>query len=588
MTEGVPVVGGQRTHHRATLRSRSLPDPRRTAAAAVVVVVVVLALVGCTRSAGSAPGTASASGDGGPNAGSSSPWTAGTPTSSAPAAAWQRVANYIGPNDSRRTALLRLYPLQRFEGHLLATIDLTPQGETAQGVDYFCITSSVCKNLGGVDLIDTQRLIRNGPLRESAATDADVVSSKPNIFDLSTGTTYRYGAFFPDPGGSSTTVNLQYGGVAVDVPIVDGGPTAPGLVTAEDGSVADTPPAPGGPDGTQLVLFPVREPATDAVADPHDLLAKVVGGTVNEGSGRKSDVVSIDADLLFAFDSAKLSARSSVLIAQAASILAAKADPAKPVTVVGYTDSKGTDDYNARLSTARAVTAASALAASEKLGGRTLTPSGRGAKDPVAPNTSGPGVDNPEGRALNRRVEIHYSPKPDPAPAVATPVVPSTGSSTGSAGGAGASATAAAGTASETEEAPAATLPTRGRVGGQPQSFSAAVYPVRRIGALTLVQVDVTPVGTAAAGSDYFSSQGRASHDIGSFALSDPATRRVYVPASDVDDPGLLTATLVKSGMNADRPYRLVFFTAAIPTGLSSIDVRLGPLGTAKAMPVVG
>jgi outer membrane protein OmpA-like peptidoglycan-associated protein len=507
-----------------------------------------------------------------------------------PAAAWQRVANYIGPNGNRRTALLRLYPLQRIDGHLLATIDLAPQGETAQGVDYFCTTSSACKDLGGVNLIDTQRLIRNGPLRESAATDADVVSSKPNVFDLAVGTTFRYGAFFPDPGGSSTTVNLQYGGVAVDVPIVDGGPTAPGLVTAEDGSVADTPPAPGGPDGTQLVLFPVRRPAAGAVADPHDLLAKVVGGTVNEGGGGRSDVVSINADLLFAFDSARLSTRAAALIAQAAGILAAKADPAKPVTVVGYTDAKGTDDYNARLSTARAVTAASALAASGKLGNRTLTPSGRGASDPVAPNTSGPGVDNPEGRALNRRVEIRYSPKVTAAPAAASPGSPTgagtpgttplpgtTPSSPGSGSGSG------SGTTGET---PVATLPVRTNVAGQPQSFGAVVYPVRRVGALTLVQADVTPVGTQAAGSDYFSSQGRASHDVGSFSLADPATRRVYVPASDVDDPSRLTATLIKSGMNADRPYRLTFFTAAIPAGLSSIDVRLGPLGTAKAVPV--
>jgi outer membrane protein OmpA-like peptidoglycan-associated protein len=503
-----------------------------------------------------------------------------------PAPAWQRVANYIGPNDGIRTALLRLYPLQRIDGHLLATIDLAPRDATAQGVDYFCTTSAVCKDLGGVNLIDTQRLTRNGPLLESTAADAGVVSSKPNVFDLPVGTTFRYGAFFPDPGGSSTTVNLQYGGVAVDVPIVDSGPVAPGLVVAEDGSVADTPPAPGGPDGTQLVIFPVRKPAAGSVADPHDLLAKVVGGTVNEGTGRKNDVVSINADLLFAFDSARLSARAAALVAQAAGILAAKADPAKPVTVVGYTDSKGTDDYNARLSSARAVTAASALATSGKLGGRTLTPSGRGAKDPVAPNTSGPGVDNPEGRALNRRVEIHYRPKAAAGPAATSPAA---ATATGTAGTA--AAVPATGTTSADGpivDTPAATLPLRTNVAGQPQSFSAVVYPVRRIGALTLVQADVTPVGTVAAGSDYFSSQGRASHDVGSFALADPATHRVYVPASDVDDPTRLTATLIKSGMNADRPYRLTFFTASVPAGLTSIDVRLGPLGTAKSVPVTG
>ena len=35
-----------------------------------------------------------------------------------------------------------------------------------------------------------------------------------------------------------------------------------------------------------------------------------------------------------------------------------------------------------------------------------LTAEGRGAGEPVAPNTNPDGTDNPEGRQLNRRVEI--------------------------------------------------------------------------------------------------------------------------------------------------------------------------------------
>jgi outer membrane protein OmpA-like peptidoglycan-associated protein len=35
-----------------------------------------------------------------------------------------------------------------------------------------------------------------------------------------------------------------------------------------------------------------------------------------------------------------------------------------------------------------------------------LTTVGRGEKDPVAPNTTPDGKDNPEGRAMNRRAEL--------------------------------------------------------------------------------------------------------------------------------------------------------------------------------------
>jgi outer membrane protein OmpA-like peptidoglycan-associated protein len=556
---------------------------------AAVSAVALLALAGCTGSGpsagGGSPSTTGASGSWSAGGG----WSAGQPTSAAPSPAWQRTAHYAEPNHTERTVLLKLYPLQRIDGRILLTIDLVPQGTSTEvdGLDYFCYTSIACKNLGGISLVDTARLVRYRALRASSSSDTDdVETSRPNKFQLQPGTTYRYGAFFPDPGGTSTTVDLQYGGVATNVPIMDGGLTAPGLVTDAAGSVDDVTPEPV-PSGTappQLVIFPVRRPGSTAVARPNELVANVVGGTVNEGQG---GIVSVNADVLFAFDSARLTPRAKSLIAQAAQILTAKADPAKPVAVVGYTDSVGTDAYNAQLSSGRARAVVTALSATGTVAGFTLTPSGRGAKDPVAPNTLGSGVDNPAGRALNRRVEIHYTPKPAGIAATAAGGATPGGS------------TAAPGTGSEAPQppstsvgdaapGPAVTLPVHQKVAGYQQAFSAVVYPVQRLGNLSLVQVEVTPVGSDAFASDYFSSQGRASHDVGAMNLRDPATGRVYVPARNADDPTLLMGTWVMNWMNADRAFRLSFFTAALPPQLSTVTVHVGQVGDAAGVPVTG
>ncbi len=69
----------------------------------------------------------------------------------------------------------------------------------------------------------------------------------------------------------------------------------------------------------------------------------------------------------------------------------------KQVYVAGYTDSVGPETYNKNLSERRAQTVADYLA---KHGVRNITVKGMGEANPVGDN------DTPEGRALNRRVEV--------------------------------------------------------------------------------------------------------------------------------------------------------------------------------------
>ena len=76
------------------------------------------------------------------------------------------------------------------------------------------------------------------------------------------------------------------------------------------------------------------------------------------------------------------------------------------VIIRGYTDSKGTDGYNNRLSLRRAEAVRDKLVEFGLEPGRILKTEGMGEKNPVAPNVSSDGSDNPAGRALNRRIEL--------------------------------------------------------------------------------------------------------------------------------------------------------------------------------------
>ena len=73
------------------------------------------------------------------------------------------------------------------------------------------------------------------------------------------------------------------------------------------------------------------------------------------------------------------------------------------VDVVGHTDSTGSEEYNQRLSVARASSVARYLESQKVLPQRVQT-TGMGQTSPIATN------DTPEGRALNRRVEIRLTP----------------------------------------------------------------------------------------------------------------------------------------------------------------------------------
>jgi outer membrane protein OmpA-like peptidoglycan-associated protein len=151
--------------------------------------------------------------------------------------------------------------------------------------------------------------------------------------------------------------------------------------------------------------------SNDLVFKVSDLVLRIedMGGKIQSLEVKESPVeVRIDmaADVLFDFDKAEILTKAQQTLAQAAQIIRERAKGV--VRVEGYTDAKGSDSYNQKLSERRAVSVKTWFANKEHLRDVQFSTQGFGAKNPVAPNTKPDGSDDPEGRQKNRRVEIIF------------------------------------------------------------------------------------------------------------------------------------------------------------------------------------
>jgi outer membrane protein OmpA-like peptidoglycan-associated protein len=130
-------------------------------------------------------------------------------------------------------------------------------------------------------------------------------------------------------------------------------------------------------------------------------LRNSLGGNVTVTNMGSYLVVNLPQDLLFSVDSASLRPDLQAdLRAVAASL---NRFPDSTVEVLGHTDNSGTAAYNQDLSQRRASTVASSLIGNGVPSSR-VRAIGRGEDQPIASNLT------PDGRALNRRVEIIIRP----------------------------------------------------------------------------------------------------------------------------------------------------------------------------------
>ena len=115
-------------------------------------------------------------------------------------------------------------------------------------------------------------------------------------------------------------------------------------------------------------------------------------------------VIDLPGDVLFDFDKYDIRRDAEETLRKVATLIYNSGDA--PIAVNGHTDSKGGDDYNQTLSENRAKAVKDFLTRKLSVPGTRLTAEGFGESQPIAPNTTDSGQDNPSGRQLNRRVEI--------------------------------------------------------------------------------------------------------------------------------------------------------------------------------------
>ena len=117
-----------------------------------------------------------------------------------------------------------------------------------------------------------------------------------------------------------------------------------------------------------------------------------------------SIIINLKNDVLFDFDKWDIKPEAGVILAKVAVIIKKKGKGV--VLVEGHTDSKGSLEYNQKLSERRAEAVKAWLVNKYGLNPERFVVKGWGETRPIAPNTNEDGSDNPAGRALNRRVTI--------------------------------------------------------------------------------------------------------------------------------------------------------------------------------------
>ncbi|MDP2215017.1 OmpA family protein [Phenylobacterium sp.] len=185
--------------------------------------------------------------------------------------------------------------------------------------------------------------------------------------------------------------------------------TACGAPPEQRQDVADAPPPDPAIAAPPVAAAPAASPLGSGAG-----LAGSVGGLTGAVTAFKVQetatafIVELAADVLFDFDSADLSPQAPEQLRRAAALVA----PGQTaIQVIGHTDSVGEADYNLALSLRRARAVADWLSQAGGVPSSRLAASGRGESEPVAPNETASGADDPQGRALNRRVVV-VIPKP--------------------------------------------------------------------------------------------------------------------------------------------------------------------------------
>lgn len=294
-----------------------------------------------------------------------------------------------------------VHPLVRNGEHLVMTLDLSAEagssdddgGAPHDGAELVELTAQQWADGWGSHSGDSRHYlgVRLLDLAEdqvaSTAVDADGQSVAISAGTGGSGASDGGGSSAPkllatvqiayaDPGADALTVYIPKIPVFADVPVVEAGvPEVAGAKEQLDLSRIHAAP-----------LAPMRSMSED------------FEHPIREQREKKTTTVAISSDVLFDSSSATLDSKAENALDEAARRI--ESHEAGPVTVTGHTDSVDTEKFNLALSKKRAQAVADALAKRLDTDDYQLSTDGKGESEPIASN------DNPEGKALNRRVEI--------------------------------------------------------------------------------------------------------------------------------------------------------------------------------------
>jgi len=188
-----------------------------------------------------------------------------------------------------------------------------------------------------------------------------------------------------------------------------------GALAQDEAPETEAPPgAKGASSALKPTIVNLVFKSVDLVGKPVDLGGKPVGlgGKPAEVGGKVEDLaiketetevrIELSGDILFDFDKATLRPAAEPILTRVAEVIRKYGKPM--VRIEGHTDSKGSDDYNLKLSQRRADSVKDWLIANRATG--ILTTKGLGETSPAVPNDKPDGSDDPDGRQKNRRVEI--------------------------------------------------------------------------------------------------------------------------------------------------------------------------------------
>ncbi len=161
-----------------------------------------------------------------------------------------------------------------------------------------------------------------------------------------------------------------------------------------------------GPDGSGVALvlggIALALSASDLVSDVSDIGGAT--GIVSDPSGF-GFTIGLSGDYLFAFDEFALTDDARDALSKVLALY--EEYEGTEVVIEGHTDAKGSEAYNQTLSEQRADVVYQWFV-ENGVDNNLITAQGFGETQPIAENEIG-GQDNPEGRALNRRVDIRIT-----------------------------------------------------------------------------------------------------------------------------------------------------------------------------------